>query len=323
MGNISNNKITANIINTTAVNNVVAGTIQDITTNTDGYFFVSGESANATSGWDGSVLLETTSNSVDWSPYTLPTAAPSADGQVMASSYYVPTGTWISTWQTPSGGGATGSKGATGATGSVGQGSDTKALNFLTSGNTGNKLYKSIKPVWNTSSTSTTFNGEALYWTLFYADPGSVINSVVTWVQTAGAAGMGRAQVELSIWRSTVAPDGNIAVGAIEKICGSYSTLSTGAKVLTGLNHTLSTSTYKNIWWMGYRNYQSGSISLNCYALSDTPSEYIDVATSTTINLGKSFYQNILYTAAYPSGATSSQLNGATNYVIRTGISHS
>jgi hypothetical protein len=339
MGNISNNKITANILNVpSAVNNVVAGTTQDITTDTDGYFFVSGESANATAGWDGSVLLETTSNSVDWSPYTLPTVAPTTNSQVMAASYDVGTGVWTSVWQNQSGSvgatgatgaagaaGATGVTGAAGATGATGPGGngDTKALNFLSSGSTGNKLYKSISPVWNTASTSTTFNGEAIYWTLFYADPGNTINSIVTWVQTAGAAGLGRAQVELSIWRSTVTTSGDIAVGALEKICGSYSTLSTGAKVLTGLNHTLSSNTYKNIWWMGYRNYQSGSISLNCFPLSDTKSDYIDVATSTTINLAKSFYQNLLYTAAYPTGATSSQLNGVSSYIIRTGISHS
>jgi hypothetical protein len=241
----------------------------------------------------------------------------------MASSYYVPTGTWISTWQTPSGGGATGSVGPTGPTGSVGQGSDTKGLNFLSTGNTGNKLYKSITPVWNTTATSTTFNGEAIYWTPFYADPGNTINTIVTWVQTAGAAGLGRAQVELSIWRSTVTTGGDLAIGDLEKICGSYSTLSPGAKILTGLNHTLSTSTYKNIWWMGYRNYQSGSVQLNCYSLADTRSEYIDLASSTTIALGKSFYRNLLFTAPYPTGTTASQLNGATNYVIRTGISHS
>lgn len=326
MGNIANNKMHGEITSTSGdVNGVVAPTQQDINSNATGYNLPITESANHAAGWDGSFLQEGLYSNMEWSLYTMPTAAPASNGQVPTSVLDVPTGIWTTTWQTPSGGGggATGPAGATGATGSVGQSSDTKALNFLSSGNTGNKLYKSIRPVWNTSSSSTTFNGEALYWTIFYADPGSAINSVVTWVQTAGAAGLGRAQLELSIWRSTITPQGDIAIGALEKICGSFSTLSTGAKVLTGINHTLSTSTYKNIWWMGYRNYQSGALSMNCFPLSDTPSEYIDVATSTTIALGKSFYQNILYTAPYPTGATSSQLNGVTSYIMRTGISHS
>lgn len=102
MGNIAHNKIHAEITSTPGdVNGVVAPTENDINSNATGYNFPISESANHAAGWDGSFLQEGLYSNMEWSTYTMPTAVPSANGQVPTSTLDISTGVWLTTWAAP------------------------------------------------------------------------------------------------------------------------------------------------------------------------------------------------------------------------------
>jgi hypothetical protein len=165
------------------------------------------------------------------------------------------------------------------------------------------QLYKLTRPV--TSYTSTTYgqSGETVIAHTFYCTPGSVIDEIAFRIQTAGSSGLGLAQARVLIYRSKLNGDGNIVGGDLElDTAVNINTLSTGIKVVTGLNHTLSTETYGDQWYMALRNYQTGSLSLKAFTNTTVLSHYAEIFTSgSTMARDNAWRWNVPYTDATPT----------------------
>ena len=127
---------------------------------------------------------------------------------------------------------------------------------------------------------------------------------------TAGASGLGLAACRILIYRTKLNSAGNIVAGDLELDTNvNISTLSTGLKVVSGLNHTLSSNTYKDCWFIGIRNYQSGSLSLKLHSNTGTVTWYADISqASTSYTRDMGWYFSCSYTASTPTSmpATSS-----------------
>lgn len=227
------------------------------------------------------------------------------DGQVL--TYQASTQLW--TAQTPTGGGGTSSGLAWSGFGSAG----TKIGGYRVVSSS-QKAYKLVTPTTNFSASTQGINGEAIYLTKFYANPGEKINEIALRINTAGAAGLGLAAIRFLIYRSTLNANGEIIAGDLElDTATNINTLSTGIKVVTGLNHTLSSNTYQNIWYMGVRNYQTGSLQIRAYSNTDLVSEYSDLASAaTTAYRDMSWYWSVPYTAATPITAPTASASTAT-----------
>jgi hypothetical protein len=153
---------------------------------------------------------------------------------------------------------------------------------YLLNSNT-QRPYKLTVGQVQSSSVTGTINGESIYGHKFYCQPGSIINEIAFRIMTAGASGMGLAQCRVLIYRTKLNSAGNIIIGDLELDTNiNISTLTTGLKVISNLNHTLSSNTYKDCWFICIRNYQSGSLSLKLHSNTGTVSWYADLSQSST-----------------------------------------
>ncbi|CAB5208331.1 hypothetical protein UFOVP182_12 [uncultured Caudovirales phage] len=173
---------------------------------------------------------------------------------------------------------------------------------YLVGGNT-YKAYKLTNPVTTYSTATLGISGESCFATKFYASPGQKINEIAFRIMTAGASGTGLSQVRLLIYRSKLDASGNLIGGDLEFDTGvNISTLSTGLKVATGLNYTLSSNTYLNCWFMVLRNYQSGSLQVRSLGNTTVTSDYMEISSSAGVNSREmTWYWTVPYTAATPA----------------------
>lgn len=166
------------------------------------------------------------------------------------------------------------------------------------------KAYRLLVPI-NTFSPGTTIgiNGEAIYAAKFFCQPGQVIDEIAMRIMTAGAAGLGLAQVRFLIYRAQLDANGEIVGGALELDTNiNINTLSPGLKVVSGLNHTLSSNTYKDVWFMAIRNYQTGSLSVRGISTSAGTTYYGEISQSTgTVNRDMTWYWNCLWNSPTPA----------------------
>ena len=179
---------------------------------------------------------------------------------------------------------------------------DTKIFGYRVNSAT-QKAYKMTQTIAGSTMATGTINGESIYCQKFYAHPNEKINEIVFRIMTAGASGLGLAQARILIYRSKLNANNEIIGGDLELDTNvNINTLSTGLKVVTGLNHTLSNNTYKNVWFMCIRNYQSGSLSLKFYTTADIVSKLYDIsASSTATERDLGWYFSCLYTSATPA----------------------
>ena len=179
---------------------------------------------------------------------------------------------------------------------------DTKIFGYRVNSAT-QKAYKTTQTIAGSTMATGTINGESIYCQKFYAHPNEKINEIVFRIMTAGASGLGLAQARILIYRSKLNANNEIIGGDLELDTNvNINTLSTGLKVVTGLNHTLSNNTYKNVWFMCIRNYQSGSLSLKFYTTADIVSKLYDIsASSTATERDLGWYFSCLYTSATPA----------------------
>ena len=165
------------------------------------------------------------------------------------------------------------------------------------------KAYKTTQTIAGNTMATGTINGESIYCQKFYAHPNEKINEIVFRIMTAGASGLGLAQARILIYRTKLNANNEIIGGDLELDTNvNINTLSTGLKVVTGLNHTLSSNTYKNVWYMCIRNYQSGSLSLKFYTTADIVSKLYDLsASSSAAERDLGWYFTCLYTSPTPA----------------------
>ena len=192
---------------------------------------------------------------------------------------------------------------------------------YLLSSSTQRPYKLTVEQVTSTSTTGT-INGESIYGHKFYCYPGSKINEVAFRIMTAGAGGLGLAQCRILIYRSKLNAAGNIVGGDLELDTNvNISTLSTGLKIVSGLNHTLSSNTYKDCWFMCIRSYQSGSLSLKFHTPTGTVARYADISqSSTTYTRDMGWYFSCLYTSATPAAMPTVSASGpSTSAVAATG----
>lgn len=212
--------------------------------------------------------------------------------------------------------GGNGTSGTSGSNGTSGTSGNTKtSLNdstiggYLLNSNTQRPYKLTVGQVQSTSVTGT-INGESIYGHKFYCQPGSVINEIAFRIMTSGASGLGLAACRILIYRTKLNAAGNIVAGDLELDTNiNISTLTTGLKVVSGLNHTLSSNTYKDCWFIGIRNYQSGSLSLKLHSNTGTVTWYADLSqSSTSYTRDMGWYFSCPYTASTPASmpATSS-----------------
>lgn len=175
---------------------------------------------------------------------------------------------------------------------------------YLLNSNT-QRPYKLTVGQVQSSSTTGTINGESIYGHKFYCQPGTKINEIAFRIMTAGSAGLGLAQCRVLIYRTKLNSAGNIIIGDLELDTGvSISTLTTGLKVVSNLNHTLSSNTYKDCWFICIRNYQTGSLSLKLHTLAGAVSWYADLSpSSTSYTRDAGWYFSCPYNAATPTTA--------------------
>ena len=194
------------------------------------------------------------------------------------------------------------------------------------------KAYKTTQTIAGNTMTTGTINGESIYCQKFYAHPNEKINEIVFRIMTAGAAGLGLAQARILIYRSKLNANNEIIGGDLELDTNvNINTLTTGLKVVTGLNHTLSSNTYKNVWFMCIRNYQTGSLSLKFYTTVDIVSKLYDLSASiSTAERDLGWYFTCLYTSATPtsmpvsaSTAPSTTAVASTSALVAIGYSNS
>jgi hypothetical protein len=208
--------------------------------------------------------------------------------------------------------GVNGSNGTSGTNGTSGingtYSNTTNSLNdsviggYLLSSNTQRPYKLTVGQVQSTSVTGT-INGESIYGHKFYCQPGSVIDEIAFRIMTAGASGLGLAACRVLIYRSKLNAAGNIVAGDLELDTNvNVSTLTTGLKVISSLNHTLSSNTYKDCWFMCIRNYQSGSLSLKLHSNTGTVTWYADISqASTSYTRDMGWYFLCPYTASTPA----------------------
>ena len=178
--------------------------------------------------------------------------------------------------------GSNGTSGINGASGINGTLNDSTIGGYLLASNTQRPYKLTVGQVQSTSVTGT-INGESIYGHKFYCQPGSVIDEIAFRIMTAGASGLGLAACRILIYRSKLNASGNIVAGNLELDTNiNISTLSPGLKVVSGLNHTLSSNTYKDCWFICIRNYQSGSLSLKLHSNTGTVTWYADLSQSST-----------------------------------------
>ena len=179
---------------------------------------------------------------------------------------------------------------------------DTKIFGYRVN-SAAQKAYKMTQNIAGSTMTTGTINGESIYCQKFYAQPNEKINEIVFRIMTAGAAGLGLAQARILIYRSKLNANNEIIGGDLELDTNvNINTLSTGLKVITGLNYTLSNNTYKNVWFMCIRNYQTGSLSLKFYTTADIVSKLYDIsASSSATERDLGWYFSTLYTSATPA----------------------
>jgi hypothetical protein len=203
--------------------------------------------------------------------------------------------------------GATGSTGPIGPTGPAGSGGGvgdaimtTKTVPYTLNGGS-TKIYKLTHQTAVGTTSTNTISGERIYAQTFYANPGEVIDEVCFRIMAAGAAGLGLAQVRILIYRTKLDANGFYTGGDLELDTNvDISTLTTGLKVVSGLNHTLSSNTYKNVWYMAIRNYQTGSLSLKF--LGSVAIQYADISLATSIlNRDLGWTWVCAYTASTPA----------------------
>ena len=193
--------------------------------------------------------------------------------------------------------------GGGGGTASVGLLDTAVISGYRVLGNT-QKAYRLIVPVNNFSSgTTITINGEAIYAAKFFCQPGQVIDEIAMRIMSAGAAGLGLAQIRFLIYRAQLDANGEIVGGALELDTNvNINTLTTGLKVVSGLNHTLSSNTYKDVWFMAIRNYQTGSLSVRGISTSVGTTYYAEISQSTaTVNRDMSWYWTCLWNSPTPA----------------------
>ena len=211
--------------------------------------------------------------------------------------------------------GTSGINGSNGTSGINGTLNDSTIGGYLLASNTQRPYKLTVGQVQSTSVTGT-INGESIYGHKFYCQPGSVINEIAFRIMTAGASGLGLAACRILIYRSKLNASGNIVAGDLELDTNiNISTLSPGLKVVSGLNHTLSSNTYKDCWFICIRNYQSGSLSLKLHSNTGTVTWYADISqSSTTYTRDMGWHFLCPYTASTPASmpATSSTTATAT-----------
>ena len=211
--------------------------------------------------------------------------------------------------------GTNGTSGINGIDGINGTLNDSTIGGYLLASNTQRPYKLTVGQVQSTSVTGT-INGESIYGHKFYCQPGSVINEIAFRIMTAGASGLGLAACRILIYRSKLNASGNIVAGNLELDTNiNISTLSPGLKVVSGLNHTLSSNTYKDCWFICIRNYQSGSLSLKLHSNTGTVTWYADISqSSTTYTRDMGWHFLCPYTASTPASmpATSSTTATAT-----------
>jgi hypothetical protein len=203
--------------------------------------------------------------------------------------------------------------GGGGGGGSASVSLSTTTLGYNMATNT-QKAYRMIRPATSYAAVTIGINGEAIYATKFYATPGSIIDEIAMRVNTAGAAGLGLAAVRFLIYRSKLDANGEIVGGDLELDTGvNMSTLSTGGKVTTGLNHTLSSNTYGDCWFMCIRNYQTGSLQVKAYSNTTVLCDMADVASAAgTIYRDMSWYWTVLWNSPTPASMPTISTGGPT-----------
>jgi hypothetical protein len=157
----------------------------------------------------------------------------------------------------------------------------TRTVPYRLDGNA-TKVYKFTHMTNGATTITGNIGGEKIFAQSFYAKPGEKINEICFRIMTAGAAGLGLAAVRILIYRTKLDANGALTGGDLELDTNiDVSTLSAGFKVVTGLNHTLSSNTYGNKWYMCIRNYQSGSLSIKMVNGIITQYGDLSLATST------------------------------------------
>lgn len=218
--------------------------------------------------------------------------------------------------------GAAGTSGTSGVSGGgsgqTGWGSTSTKISGYRLVSSNYKGYKLVRPTTSFSVGTNTINGEAIYITQFYANPGDLINEIAFRINTAGAAGLGLAAVRFLIYRSTLNANGEIIAGDLELDTGvNINTLSTGIKAVSNLNHTLSSNTYRNVWYMGLRNYQTGTLSVRTLTSSSTITEFGEITSSpTTMTREMSWYWAVPWTAAVPTTAPTQSASSASTTAV-------
>ena len=182
------------------------------------------------------------------------------------------------------------------------------------------KLYRLTRPSVSYTSSSLSFNGESIYMHSFKCSPGELINSIAMRIQTAGSAGLGLAAVRFVIYRSKLDANGNVVAGDLELDTGvNINTLTTGLKVVTGLNHTLSNNTVKDIWWMGLRNYQTVSLSVKTHPTTGAAfTWHAEINSSgSTMFRDNAWFWIVPWNAAMPSTAPSVSASAASTSAVQ------
>jgi hypothetical protein len=120
------------------------------------------------------------------------------------------------------------------------------------------------------------------------------------------------------IYRSKLNANGEIVGGDLELDTGvNISTLSAGIKVVTGLNHTLSNLTYKDQYFMAFRNFQTGSLSVKSQANGDTMTWYSEISTSgTTMERDNAWYFSAPFANATPAAMPATSSNAFTTTTV-------
>jgi hypothetical protein len=180
------------------------------------------------------------------------------------------------------------------------------------------KTYRMTRPFTGFTAGTLTVIGESIYTHSFFCEPGSKINEIAFRIQSAGAAGLGLAACRVLIYRSKLNANGEIVGGDLELDTGvNISTLSAGIKVVTGLNHTLSNLTYKDQYFMAFRNFQTGSLSVKSQANGDTMTWYSEISTSgTTMERDNAWYFSAPFANATPAAMPATSSNAFTTTTV-------
>lgn len=173
---------------------------------------------------------------------------------------------------------------------------------YRVNGNT-QKAYKLTRATTTFGTTAQNIIGEAIYATSFQCTPNEIIDEIAFNIQSAGSAGTGLAEARLLIYRSKLNANGELIGGDLELDTNiNVSTLTTGMKVITGLNHTLSSNTYKDYWYMAIRNYQSGNLSIKCLDNTNVVCTNSSISTLISVeNRDMSWYWFVPYTSSTPT----------------------